>query len=37
MTEAPALTSAAMPIVRIAVLADSRLTEIAVPAELTND
>ncbi|WP_046318915.1 type VII secretion integral membrane protein EccD [Mycobacterium sp. UM_Kg1] len=34
MTEAPVLTSAAMPIVRIAVLADSRLTEIAVPAEL---
>ena len=34
MTEAPVLTSAVMPIVRIAVLADSRLTEIAVPAEL---
>ncbi|MEB3020363.1 type VII secretion integral membrane protein EccD [[Mycobacterium] crassicus] len=34
MTEAPVLTSAAMPIVRIAVLADSRLTEIALPAEL---
>ncbi|GFG71813.1 type VII secretion integral membrane protein EccD [Mycolicibacter senuensis] len=34
MTEAPVLTSAAMPIVRIAVLADRRLTEIAVPAEL---
>ena len=34
MTEAPALTSAVMPIVRIAVLSDSRLTEIAVPAEL---
>ena len=34
MTEAPVLSSAAMPIVRIAVLSDSRLTEIAVPAEL---
>ena len=34
MTEAPVLTSAAMPIVRIAVLSDSRLTEIALPAEL---
>ncbi len=34
MSEAPVLTSAVMPIVRIAVLADSRLTEIAVPAEL---
>lgn len=34
MTEAPVLTSAVLPIVRIAVLADSRLTEIAVPAEL---
>lgn len=34
MTEAPVLTSAVMPIVRIAVLSDSRLTEMAVPAEL---
>ncbi|MEO6795111.1 MAG: type VII secretion integral membrane protein EccD [Mycobacterium sp.] len=34
MTEAPVLTSAVMPIVRVAVLADSRLTEIALPAEL---
>lgn len=34
MTEAPVLTSTAMPIVRIAVLSDSRLTEIALPAEL---
>lgn len=34
MTDAPALTSAVMPIVRIAVLSDSRLTEMAVPAEL---
>lgn len=34
MTEAPVMTSTVMPIVRIAVLADSRLTEIALPAEL---
>ncbi|HEU4363562.1 MAG TPA: type VII secretion integral membrane protein EccD [Mycobacterium sp.] len=34
MPEAPAVSSAAMPIVRIAVLADSRLTEVALPAEL---
>jgi type VII secretion integral membrane protein EccD len=34
MTEAPPLPAAVMPIVRIAVLADSRLTEIALPAEL---
>lgn len=34
MTDAPVLSSAVMPIVRIAVLADSRLTEMAVPAEL---
>lgn len=34
MIEAPALPSTVMPIVRIAVLADSRLTEIALPAEL---
>lgn len=34
MSEAPALSATVMPIVRIAVLADSRLTEIALPAEL---
>lgn len=34
MPEAPAMSSAVMPIVRIAVLADSRLTEVALPAEL---
>lgn len=33
MSEAPAVSPAVTPIVRIAVLADSRLTEIALPAE----
>lgn len=34
MPETPAMSSVAMPIVRIAVLAESRLTEVALPAEL---
>ncbi|HEX7321522.1 MAG TPA: type VII secretion integral membrane protein EccD [Mycobacterium sp.] len=34
MTEATVLPDAVMPIVRVAVLADSRLTEVALPAEL---
>jgi type VII secretion integral membrane protein EccD len=34
MSEAPVMSGPIMPIVRIAVLADSRLTEVALPAEL---
>lgn len=34
MPETAAMSSAVMPIVRVAVLADSRLTEVALPAEL---
>src|SRR5699024_1028708 len=34
MSEAPVMSGAVMPIVRVAVLAESRLSEIALPAEL---
>src|SRR6202012_5246131 len=32
--EEPVMSSAVMPVVRVAILSDSRLTEIALPAEL---
>jgi type VII secretion integral membrane protein EccD len=34
MSEAPVMSGAVMPIVRVAILSDSRLSEIALPAEL---